>query len=164
MFELSGFGPEFTQWVRVLMNNTESCIGYCGWLSAFSPGNSGIQQGCPFSPLAFVLAVELLAHKIRQSPNVKGICIPTAYGNTAIKLAMYADDTTLLMWDENDVQQALKIVEDFSIFSGLLPNRNKTKAMSIGKDISGDPGGIRWIKKWLHENSRSLFQYHWENQ
>ena len=147
MFELSGFGPEFTQWVRVLMNNTESCIGYCGWLSAFFPVNSGIRQGCLFSPLAFVLAVELLAHKIRQSLNVKGVCIPTAYGNTAIKLAMYADDTTLLMRDENDVQQALKIVEDFSIFSGLLLNRNKTEAMSIGKDISGDSGGIRWIPK-----------------
>ena len=62
-----------------------------------------------------MLSVELLAHKIWQSPNVEGVCIPTAYGNTAIKLAMYADDTTLLMWDENDVQQALKIVEDFSI-------------------------------------------------
>ena len=142
MFELSGFSPEFTQWVRVLMNNTESCIGYCGWLSAFFPVNSEIRQGCPFSPLAFVLAVDLLAHKIRPS-NVKGVCIPTAYGNTAIKLAMYADDTTLLMWDENDVQQVLKIVEDFSIFSGLLLNRNKTEAMSIGKDISGDSGGIR---------------------
>ena len=147
MFELSGFGPEFTQWVKVLMNDTESCISYCGWLSAFFPVNSGIRQGCPFSPLAFVLAVELLAHKIRQSPDVKGICIPTAYGDTFIKLTMYADDTTLLLRDKNDVQQALKIVEDFSMFSGLLLNRSKTEAMSIGKDISGDSVDIRWIKK-----------------
>ena len=60
---------------------------------------------------------------------------------------MYADDTTLLLRDKNDVQQALKIVEDFSMFSGLLLNRSKTEAMSIGKDISGDSVDIRWIKK-----------------
>ena len=100
MFELSGSGPEITQWVKVLMNDTESCISYCGWLSAFFPVNSGIRQGCPFSPLAFVLAVELLAHKIRQSPDVKGVCILTAYGDTFIKLTLYADDTTLLLRDK----------------------------------------------------------------
>ena len=109
--------------------------------------NSGIRQGCPFSPLAFVLAVELLAHKIRQSPDVKGVCILTAYGDTFIKLTLYADDTTLLLRDKNDVQQALKIVEDFSMFSGLLLNRSKTETMSIGKDIPGDSADIRWIKK-----------------
>ena len=112
----------------------------------FFPVNSGIRPGCPFSPLAFVLAMELLAHKIRQSPDVKGICIP-AYGDTFFKLTMYADDTTLLLRDKNDVQQALKIVEDFSMFSGLLLNMSKTEAMSVGKDISGVSADIRWIKK-----------------
>ena len=80
-----------------------------------------------------MLAVELLAHKIRQSPDVKGICIPTAYGDTFIKLTMYADDTTLLLRDKNDVQQALKIVEDFSMFSGLLLNRSKIRQWVLVK-------------------------------
>ena len=82
IFQHPGFGPDFTQWVKVLMNDTENCISYYGRLSALFPVNSGIRQGCPFSPLAFVLTVELLAHKIRQSPDVKDICIPTAYGDT----------------------------------------------------------------------------------
>ena len=82
LFQHPGFGSDFTQWVKVLINVTESCISYYGRLSALFPVNSGIRQGCPFSPLAFVLVVvELLAHKIRQSPNVKDICIPTAYGD-----------------------------------------------------------------------------------
>ena len=77
VFKIAGFGPEFIQWVTVLMNGTESCVSYCGWLSAFFPVDTEIRQGCPFSPLAFVLAVELLAHKIRQSTEIKGISIPT---------------------------------------------------------------------------------------
>ena len=64
-FNIFGFGPQFVQWVKTLTNNTESCINYCGWLTEFFPVNCGIRQGCPFSPLAFVLAVELLAIKIR---------------------------------------------------------------------------------------------------
>ena len=29
------FGPDFLQWVRVLMSDTRSCVNYCGWLSDF---------------------------------------------------------------------------------------------------------------------------------
>ena len=34
---------------------------------------SGIRQGSPFSPLAFVLSNELLAIKIRDCKDIKGI-------------------------------------------------------------------------------------------
>ena len=30
-----GFGPDFLQWVCVLMSNTKNCVNYCGWLSDF---------------------------------------------------------------------------------------------------------------------------------
>ena len=36
----------------------------------------GVCQGCPLSPSLFILAVELLALKIRQSPQCKGIHLP----------------------------------------------------------------------------------------
>ena len=147
VFKVAGFGPEFIQWVTVLMNGTESCVSYCGWLSAFFPVKTGIRQGCPFSPLAFVLAVELLAHKIRQSSEIKGIGIPTNYGNRVVKIAMYADDSTLLLHDEYDVQYALHIVEEFSKFSGLILNKNKTEALMIGKETPDSTNGIKWIPK-----------------
>ena len=141
LFKIAVFGPEFIQWVTVLMHGTESCVSYC----AFFPVDTGIRQGCPFSPLAFVLAVELLAHKIRQSTEIKGISIPTNYGIRVIKIAMYADDSTLLLHDEYDVQYALHIVEEFSKFSGLVLNKNKTEALMIGKETPDSTNGIKWI-------------------
>ena len=146
-FRRAGFGPEFLQWIGILMKDTESCINYCGWLSQFFPVETGIRQGCPFSPLAFVLATELLAHKIRQASEIRGVSIPCAYGEVIIKLGMYADDTTLLLHDEDDVHNALQEVEKFALFSGLKLNRLKTEAMMIGKDPPDITSGISWLPR-----------------
>ena len=93
-FKRFNFGENFVKWVEVLMKNTKSCINYMGWLSQSIEVSSGIRQGCPFSPMAFILALELLAIKIRAEPSVKGISIPRNH-KCFLKLLLYADDITL---------------------------------------------------------------------
>ena len=73
-FKQYGYGPEFIQWVQSLISQNERCVRHYGWLSEPFQVEHGIRQGCPFSPLLFVLAVELLAAKIR-SGKIKGITI-----------------------------------------------------------------------------------------
>ena len=65
-----------------------------------------MRQGCPFSPLAFVLAVELLAVKIRHCENIKGLNDRKARKGlleSIIKNALYADNLTLFLKDEQDL-------------------------------------------------------------
>jgi hypothetical protein len=145
-FELYGFGPDFINWVKTIMTDTYSCINYCGWLSEFFPVQCGIRQGCPFSPLAFVLAVELFAIKVRNAKNIQGIDIPGRVGTTKVKLQQYADDTTLFPKDENDIKHLLKLIDLFSFFSGLKLNKSKTEAMYVGrlKNCKDKIGDIRW--------------------
>ena len=105
-----------------------------GYLSIFTV-EAGIRQGCPFSPLAFVLAVELLAIKIRHCENIKGLNSWKARNcllESIIKIALYAGDITLFLKDEQDMQQALKIFAEFSSFPGLEINRKKSEAMWLG--------------------------------
>ena len=80
-FKQFGFGPSFIRWVEVLMNQTKSSINYMGWISESIEMDSGIRQGCPFSPMAFIVALEILAILIRNNPNIKGIKIPEGKDN-----------------------------------------------------------------------------------
>jgi exonuclease III len=145
VFRIFGFGEQFTQWVKVLMANTESCVNYSGWLTGFFPLESGIRQGCPFSPLAFVLAVEIFSLKICQCRDIKGIQLPD---NKTHKIGQYADDATLFLRDENDVKTATSIMDKFTMFSGLHTNAKKTELMWLGcKRHCGDVLGFKCKQK-----------------
>ena len=89
----------------------------------------GVRQGCPLSPLLFVLAVEMLALKIRQDQLYWGIELPE--GQNA-KISQFADDTTLILEDITSLRNGMNIVNSFGVLSGLQLNKKKTKALWIG--------------------------------
>lgn len=66
------------------------------------PTNEGGKQGCPASGIIFVLAVELLACKLRARYDIQGV---TLYGKE-IKISQYADDTAVFV---NDTDSAGKL-------------------------------------------------------
>ena len=62
-------------------------------MSNFFKVERGCRQGDPISPYIFILCVEILAIKIRQSNDVKGIIID----GEEYKISQFADDTSLLL-------------------------------------------------------------------
>ena len=150
-FKRFNFGKDFVRWVEVIMKNTNSCINYMGWLSESIEINSGIRQGRPFSPMAFILALELLAIRLRADENVKGIKLPKGVTNSdsLLKVLLYADDITLFLEDRNDLKNALTLVSYFSKFSGLAMNRDKSEAMWLGSNKN---------------NHEELHNMKWKNQ
>ena len=149
-FKRFGFGVDFQKWVSVLLNNSKSKIGYNGWLSEDFSVERGIKQGCPFSPLAFIISIEYLAIKIRSDSLVKGVVLDdNAAQNISkiLKTLLYADDVTLILKDEKDLERVLVILEQFRHISGLSINKTKTEAMWLGSSRIRRKGGfgLKWV-------------------
>ena len=126
------------------MEDTYSNVQHNGHLSKWFPTNCGIRQGCPFSPLCFIMAVEILAIKIRQTTAVKGIILPNHEEESILKLAQYADDGYLFVNDMNDVKEVCQILDNFSNISGLRLNYDKCKGMWLGPQSTTMPAVIEW--------------------
>ena len=135
-FSLFGFGPRFQSWVKTLLKNRTFCVKNGGHISKEYPMSRGVRQGCPISPILFILTVELLAINVRQNQHVKGINIPDY--ETPHKIKQYADDTTFLLKDIIDFREVLSKIKAFSEISGLLINRNKSFVMLLG--LNSTPG------------------------
>ena len=123
--EMFNFGPNIRKWISILYTNGESGVMNAGFMSL-----EDVRQGCPLSPLLFVLAVELLGLKIRQDQLCRGL-IKLQDGQEA-KISQFADDTTLIVEDTASLKAAMNAINFFGSISGLQLNEKKTKALWIG--------------------------------
>jgi hypothetical protein len=74
-----------------------------------------MRQGCPFSPLLFIIVLEFLSRAIRQDKVIKGIQI----GKDSVKLSLFADDMILNLKDpKNSTQKLPDTINSFSNGSG----------------------------------------------
>ena len=107
----------------------------------------GVRQGCPISPLLFILTLELLARDIRKNDKVKGLKLPGF--ERQIKIKMYADDATLFVQDMIDFREVLSRIKLFYRFSGLCLNKAKSMAMKIGNATNKGmiKFGIKFVNK-----------------
>ena len=93
MLNYFGFTGVFRRWIDIILKDRTSCITNGGYTSDPFFMEQGIRQGCPISPLLFIMTIELLARDIRRKNNIKGITVNTQ--GQATKIKMYADDATL---------------------------------------------------------------------
>ena len=122
-----GFTDNFVSWIKLLVLNFKAVTNYVGNLSRPFLLGRGAKQGDPVSSLLFILSVEILALKIQNSINGLNI------GNFYIKKALYADDLTIFLeYSEIELENAIAILEQFRMLSGLQINNDKTQCVVIG--------------------------------
>lgn len=126
-----GLGDTFKKWIEIILKERKSCIKNNGYISSKFDMTRGVRQGCPISPLLFLLAIELFARNVREDKKIKGIKFHDTEDSKKIK--QFADDTTLLLADIIDFREILSKIKDFTAFSGLRLNKNKSFAIQIGK-------------------------------
>jgi hypothetical protein len=143
--KIFGLGENYIKWVKTIYKGSEACVTNNGYSSPFFQLERGVRQGCPLSAYLFIMVVELMSNKIRNTKEIKGIKI----NEVEIKILQMADDTTIMVEDLNSFKCVLKIISLFHIFAGLKLNKTKTEAMWLGrwKDRKDTPMGLKWVKE-----------------
>lgn len=143
-----GFGPDFCRWVALFYNNVFSRVICNGRLTVPVFLGRGVRQGCPLSPLLYVLVSEVLSTQIRKCEGIVGFRLPGA-GGLQFRVSQYADDATNFVKDEKSLVNLLRVINKYEQGSGAKLNTSKSEAMWLGRwrDNGATPFGLKWVKK-----------------
>ena len=126
-----GFGPSFINWIDLFYRDVQSAVDVNGHLSSFFPLSRGVRQGCPLSPLLFVLVAEVLACNIRANPRIIGLSLPGSVSPLPV-ISQYADDTSLVVTTDDSIKATFDTYALFEDGSGAKLNQSKSKGLWLG--------------------------------
>ena len=72
ILEKIGFGTELIEWIKVLLNNQESCVINAGETSKYFKLERGTRQDDPISAYLFVIVLEVVFRIIKETSNIEG--------------------------------------------------------------------------------------------
>ena len=143
-----GFGPSFCHWVEIFHAHAFSHVLVNGVLSCPVYLHRGVRQGCPLSPLLYLLVSEVLSTQIWNCKDIEGFLLPGA-GGLQFKISQYVDDATSILKSESSLCNMLRVVHKFELGSGAKLNTSKSEAMWLGRwrGCGDSPFGLKWVTK-----------------
>ena len=143
----TGFGKHLRKWVGMMYDVEDAPkrrMYVNGYYSRWFHIKSGVAQGCPLSPLLFLLVGEALKISLDQEEKIKGIQVGKKY----YKLSQFADDTTLLLGSLKELKPVRRALNKWCRITGMRENEDKREALGMGVYKNRDLGrGIRWAKE-----------------
>ena len=122
-------GEIFRSYISTLYRDVSSRVIVNGWISRKIHPTRGVRQGCPLSPILYVLVAETLSSTIRSTP-ITGLQLPQT--TQSLKVAQYADDTNVVTTSDRDfriLQECLSLYQDGS---GARLNISKSRGLFVG--------------------------------
>ena len=156
------FGNKFISWIDMVFKNAKTSILTNGFRSSYFKISRSMRQGCPVSPLLFILQAEPLACALRKNTNIKGIPLPIAnpeiHEASEAKINAYVDDSQFFVSNEDSIVECFNVLNSFEKSSGAKVNKAKTYGLYIGpwKNKSPELKDIQWTK----DNVKTLGIHH----
>ena len=124
-----GFPENIINWVLVLHTNIQSVCMVNGNLTKPFNIKKGVRQGCPMSMLLYVIFQEPLYKAISNSR----IIIPPSLPSKQVKNVGYADDTSILVKNDEGFLGVFNLLDRFQKASNSKLNLRKTKIYGFGE-------------------------------
>ena len=123
------FGENMVKWVRVLFKEFYLQTINNGYISDRFMAQKGLLQGNPAAPYLFIMVIEVLATKMRQHNDIKGLKLL----NERLLLTLFADDVGIfLRLEQREWNATVEVLEDFCSISGMSINYDKTVVYRLG--------------------------------
>jgi hypothetical protein len=122
-----GFGIQLTNWIMSCVTTSTFVVLFNGEATEFFKSGRGLHQGCPLSPLLFILVMEGLSLMLKSSiteGTITGIKV-----SKMIKIVhlLFVDDVLIMTKANiNEWREIANILQIFCIASGLMINNSKT--------------------------------------
>ena len=123
------FGDGYCDRVALLYKQIFSAVLVNGELTQQFRVSRGVRQGCPLSPLLYVLMAETIACAVRNHPLIDGYPLPRT---RRAKICQYADDTTLVVLSDASLREVFSLFQRYELASGARLNVNKSHGLLIG--------------------------------
>jgi hypothetical protein len=133
-----GLGLEATDWIMGCVRSTNFFVLVNGNPSGFFKGSRGLRQGCPLSPLLFLLIVEGLVESLRDwlmMVDLKDILVANGFRITHL---LFVDDVILFGKGYLQEWQVFKDALDlFCNASGMVFSNQKSQFLEVGWSVEG---------------------------
>nr|AHN53438.1 exonuclease-endonuclease-phosphatase domain superfamily [Nuttalliella namaqua] len=143
-----GIPSLFVSWIQLLYAKATATPQVNGWRGDPIPLRSGVRQGCPLSPLLYVLGLDPILARIQREPRLTGMTVPlsnwekspadaTSSGeNTCLtyrsaKFVAHADDITLLLSNKEEIGVVVELFTEYGKVSGSQLNTNKSVLVCV---------------------------------
>ena len=125
-----GFGDHFMGTIGMMYNTTrppQRRIYANGYYSDWFDIKSGVAQGCPLSPLLFLI----VAQGLKSALDIKGVRGIDIKGLTLV-LSQFADDTTLILRSTDELKGAFEAIDMWCAASAMRENMKKREGLAMG--------------------------------
>ncbi len=112
--------------VRSLFDRSRSLVRIAGSKSDLFPVHVGLRQGCPLSPVLFIIFMDRIS---RRSQGPEGV----GFGEHTISSLLFADDVVVLATSDQDLQHALGRFAAECEAVGMRISASKSEAMVLSR-------------------------------
>ena len=156
LLRLIGAGPVFLNTVRAMLTDTRATVRVQNTISQPHVFHAGVRQGCPISPLLYLVVGEALARLLDgRRADVHRCHTP---GRIVPYAVQYADDVTIPVFGPRDVQPVLDCLATFGNATGQCLNVKKTVLLPLTADTKPSAGQVAGVNI-VRETSALGVQY-----